>query len=76
MTKMSTKRSSARKVVDGDLGLHYTLDALKHGEASKNNEVLLHLLHFMKSGVKGHTSIDDATLLTRECEKLMVRLQC
>ena len=66
---MSKKRCSARKTVDEDLDLQYPLEALKCGEASKNKEVILHLLHFMRSGVKGHTSLDDATRLTRESVK-------
>jgi len=57
---MSKKRCSARKAIDEDLDLPYPLEELRRGEAPKNKEVLLKVFHHLRSGVKGHTSIDGA----------------
>ena len=56
---MSKIRHSQRKVVDDDLGLGFPIEELKGSEAPNNKDVLLHIFHFMRSGVKGHTSMKD-----------------
>ena len=50
------------------LDLGYPLDDLKGGEVPKKGEVLLHLYHYMRSGV-GNSNVLEAAKVTIKTEK-------
>ena len=53
------KRQSTRKTVNDELDLGYPLEAFRPLEAPRNEHVLLHIIHHIRSGTKGHSSFAD-----------------